>query len=107
MLKGGKETVQCANFIVSRNENSAFCEIPTWRQAFSRTCELGGVQASENKLIGCFSISGFSLKDLQVIQSWVEWDGWPVGKRNLDSVVFREAFVCTRKDVPKNTVSST
>lgn len=65
------------------------------------------MQASGNKLIGCFSISGFSLKDLEVIQSWVEWGGWPVGKRNLDSAVFREAFVCTQKDVPKNIASST
>lgn len=38
---------------------------------------------------------------------WGEWGGWSVGNRNLDSDVFREAFVCTPKDVLKNTASST
>lgn len=50
MLKGEKETVQSANFIVSRMSNGAFCEIPAWPRASSRTCELGGVQASGNNL---------------------------------------------------------
>lgn len=32
---------------------------------------------------------------------WEGWGGWSVGKKNLDSDVFRKAFVCTQKEVLK------